>query len=65
MYKFPEECPETLEHALIHIKEITNSEKVDGLKPDVDQIYHDAAIAMGIISNIIEKSNILIIEEKT
>ena len=55
--ELPEECPNTLEHALLHVQEILATEKVDGLKPDMDQVYHDANIAFGIISNLIEQAS--------
>ncbi len=55
MYKLPKKCPETLEHTLLHVKNILDAKKEEDMTPDVDQLYHEASMAFQILSNIIEK----------
>ncbi len=57
MYDLPPECPATMDHALLHLQNITNASKEKNQIPDIEQLYHDAFIAFQIISNIQEQVN--------
>jgi len=57
MFQLPPECPETLEHALLHLKNIADDTKGQNSKPDITQIAHDVSMAIMIISNIEETKN--------
>lgn len=47
MINLPDECPNTIEHALIHIMNILRSQ-------DHEQTIHDINIAAAILLNVME-----------
>lgn len=57
MYELPNECPETLEHAKLHLQQILDEETEKDQIQDPGQVLHNTSIAFQIISNMEKRTN--------